>query len=195
MEETTAETIDEEGWMHSGDIAKIDDDHDNDLPKPSGFISITGRIKELIITAGGENVPPVLIEDQFKLAMPCLANCMAVGDKRKFLIILLCLYVEIDEEGNALNILTGAAKEVSMQIGSSATTTDEASKCDKWKKYLDDGMAKANDAATSRAQRVTKYALLPSDFTVPGGELTPTLKLKRSVTAEKYTSVIESLYD
>lgn len=60
--EKTAETIDEDGWLHSGDVAKFDDDEDPMVPSPSGFMSITGRIKELIITAGGENIPPVLIE-------------------------------------------------------------------------------------------------------------------------------------
>lgn len=60
--EKTAESIDEDGWMHSGDVAKFDDDEDPTVPSPSGFMSITGRIKELIITAGGENIPPVLIE-------------------------------------------------------------------------------------------------------------------------------------
>jgi len=194
MPEMTAATIDEDGWLHSGDIVNIDDDNDETLAKPSGFLSITGRIKELIITAGGENVPPVLIEDQFKLAMPCLSNCMAVGDKRKFLSILLCLHTDVDEEGNSLNTLSGVALETSKKIGSVATTTEEVATCENWKSYFDDGMGKANKQATSRAQTVSKWALLPSDFTIPGGELTPTLKLKRSVVADKYANVIESIY-
>jgi long-chain-fatty-acid--CoA ligase ACSBG len=194
MKDMTDNTIDSEGWLHSGDIAKIDTDNDPDIPLPSGFIAITGRIKELIITAGGENVPPVLIEDRFKEAMPALANCMVIGDKRKYLIILLCLQVEMDEEGNASTVLTGFAKETSKEIGSSATTTVEVGKCEKWKKYFDDGMAEANRHATSRAQEVAKWALLSTDFTVSGGELTPTLKLKRSVAAEKYLSTIDEVY-
>ncbi|CAN0176319.1 unnamed protein product, partial [Hapterophycus canaliculatus] len=66
--EKTAETIDEDGWMHSGDIATFDEDEDPNIEGPSGFMQITGRIKELIITAGGENVPPVLIEVRFQEA-------------------------------------------------------------------------------------------------------------------------------
>ena len=64
MKDKTTETIDSEGWLHSGDVAKFDDDNDPNIPAPSGFMSITGRIKELIITAGGENIPPVLIENE-----------------------------------------------------------------------------------------------------------------------------------
>mmetsp|Transcript_28316 Transcript_28316/g.65628 ORF Transcript_28316/g.65628 Transcript_28316/m.65628 type:complete len:496 (+) Transcript_28316:387-1874(+) len=194
MEEKTKETIDPDGYLHSGDIVKIDGDNDPEIPKPSGFISITGRIKELIITAGGENVPPVLIEEQFKLAMPALANCMVIGDKRKFLTILLCLHVETDDEGAATNKLAGTALDVSKEIGSDATTTEEVKLDPKWEKYFNDGMAKANDAATSRAQKVAKWALLPTDFTEKGGELTPTLKLKRSEAQKKYKDTIEGLY-
>ena len=161
----------------------------------TGFISITGRIKELIITAGGENVAPVLIEEAMKEEMPALSNCMVIGDKRKFLSILFCLQVEIDAvTGVASNKLTGAALDTSKSIGSKAVTTEQAKTCEKWKKYLDDGMAAANKKAISRAQNVGKWALLDTDFTEPGGELTPTLKLKRSVAAEKYASVIEAIY-
>eukprot|EP00542_Grammatophora_oceanica_P011841 CAMPEP_0194049404 /NCGR_PEP_ID=MMETSP0009_2-20130614/30632_1 /TAXON_ID=210454 /ORGANISM="Grammatophora oceanica, Strain CCMP 410" /LENGTH=680 /DNA_ID=CAMNT_0038695557 /DNA_START=51 /DNA_END=2093 /DNA_ORIENTATION=+ len=194
MPEKTKETINSDGWLLSGDVVAIDDCDNPDIPKPSGFISITGRIKELIITAGGENVPPVLIEEQMKLAMPALANCMVIGDKRKFLSILLCLQVEVGEDGVPTNKLTGTALDTSKEIGSSATTTDEVQSDDKWKAYFDKGVETANEAATSRAQKVAKWSLLTSDFSEPGGELTPTLKLKRSVAADKYTDVIEGMY-
>lgn len=193
MEEKTMETIDSEGFLHSGDIVKMDGD---DWHGPNtGFISITGRIKELIITAGGENVAPVLIEEEMKNAMPALSNCVVIGDKRKFLSILFCLHVEIDEvDGTASNKLAGAALEVCKQIGSSATTTDEARNDAAWKKYLDDGMAAANANAISRAQRVAKWTILDTDFTEKGGELTPTLKLKRNVVVDKYAAEIEAIY-
>lgn len=195
MPAETKATIDEQGFLHSGDVVKIDGDNDPEIPRPSGFIAITGRIKELIITAGGENVPPVLIENQFKQEMPALSNCMVIGDKRKFLTILLCLQVEIDpESGAASHKLTGEALSTSKAIGSSATTTDEAKNDSKWQAYFDEGMKKANDKATSRAQTIGKWALLLSDFTEKGGELTPTLKLKRSVAAIKYNDEIEALY-
>merc|ERR1712165_323659 len=194
MPDKTKETIDPDGFLHSGDVVKIDNCLQDGVEN-TGFVSITGRIKELIITAGGENVAPVLIEDDMKEAIPALSNCMVIGDKRKFLSILFCLQVEVSTEtGEASNKLTGAALDTSKEIGSSAVTTTEVMKCELWKKYLDEGMAAANEKAISRAQRVAKWALLETDFTEPGGELTPTLKLKRSVAADKHSSVIEGLY-
>lgn len=194
MEDKTKETIDEDGWLHSGDVVKFDGDDDPDIPKPSGFMTITGRIKELIITAGGENVPPVLIEEHLKDAMPALSNCMVIGDKRKFLSVVFCLFVEIDDDGIPSDKLTGHALETSKKIGSSATTATEAKDCDKWKAYFDEGVKVANKKATSRAQNVGKWSLLTTDFTERGGELTPTLKLKRNVTADKYHDIIEEMY-
>lgn len=195
MPDKTKETVDSEGWMHSGDVVKIDDDHDERIPKPSGFVSITGRIKELIITAGGENIPPVLIEEELKAAIPALSNAMVVGDKRKFLTVLLCLQVDVDiETGVASNKLTGHALETSKEIGSTATTTDEVQNDPKWADYFDKGVKVANEKATSRAQKIGKWCLLSTDFTEKGGELTPTLKLKRSVAADKYSPEIEAMY-
>jgi long-chain-fatty-acid--CoA ligase ACSBG len=194
MCDKTNETIDADGWLHSGDVVTIDDNHDPSIPQPSGFISITGRIKELIITAGGENVPPVLIEDHLKTAMPALSNAMVIGDKRKFLSVVLCLQVDIDANGLATNKLIGRALDTAKEIGSAATTADEARDDPKWQAYFDEGVKKANASAASRAQQVGKWSLLSTDFTELGGELTPTLKLKRSVAAEKHAVVIEAMY-
>jgi long-chain-fatty-acid--CoA ligase ACSBG len=194
MPDKTAEAIDPEGWLHSGDVVRIDENHDPRIPPPSGFVYITGRIKELIITAGGENVPPVLIEEALKGAMPALSNAMVIGDKRKYLTVLLCLQVEVDGEGVASNQLAGRALDVGKEIGSTAKTTDEARKDPKWQEYFEKGLKAANTKATSSAQKVGKWSLLDTDFTEKGGELTPTLKLKRSVTAEKYSQVIEAMY-
>lgn len=194
MPEETKKTIDPDGWLHSGDMAAIDEDHDDRIKKPSGFIRITGRIKELIITAGGENVPPVLIEEHLKEAMPALSNAMVIGDKRKYLTVLFCLQVDVDDDGNPTNKLAGHALEVCKEIGSTAKTTEEARNDPKWKTYFDEGIKEANKKATSHAQRVQKWTLLSTDFSEKGTELTPTLKLKRSVTAEKYAKEIEAMY-
>ena len=187
--------VEPEGWLHSGDVVSIDVDHDPNVPQPSGFVSITGRIKELIITAGGENVPPVLIEEEIKDAMPALSNAMVIGDKRKFLTVLLTLQVEVDlTTGIPSNKLTGHALEACKEIGSTAKTTEEARDDPKWHAYFDSGVKKANSKATSRAQNVGKWTLLTEDFSEAGGVLTPTLKLKRSAAVEKYAADIEKMY-
>lgn len=192
--ESTAATIDNEGFLHSGDVAEFDNNTHPNIPAPSGFMRITGRIKELIITAGGENIPPVIIEQEMKSTMPAISNCMVIGDKRKFLTILFTLMVEVDEDGVPTNRLTGLSLETSRKIGSEATTTQEARECPHWQKLFDDGIKAANARTTSRAQVVQKWALLDGDFSEKGGELTPTLKLKRSVAAAKYEDVINALY-
>jgi long-chain-fatty-acid--CoA ligase ACSBG len=137
----------------------------------------------------------VLIEEEFKKALPCLSNCMVVGDRRKFLTILLTLKCKVDSEGKPCDALDGAALKQSSLIGSSATTVSEAMKCPEWNAYLQQGMSEANTKSTSRAQYINKYALLPTDFSIHGGELTPTLKVKRPVVLEKYTKYVEAMYN
>jgi long-chain-fatty-acid--CoA ligase ACSBG len=195
MEDKTRDTIDRDGFLHTGDIGTVDEYHKEGMVNPSGFLRITGRLKEIIITAGGENIPPVIIEEQMKDAMPALSNCMVIGDKRKFLSMLCCLHVEIDDDdGLPTNKLSEKALYTSINIGSNAKTTDEAKICPKWKKYLDDGIRTANSKATSRAQQVAKWILLSSTFTEKSGELTPTLKLKRNVTMDIYSDIVENIY-
>lgn len=195
MPKETRETIDDEGFLHSGDVAEFDENDDFDIPKPSGFMKITGRIKELIITAGGENVPPVLIENEMKAAMLAISNCMVIGDKRKFLSMLVSLKVEVDQE-TALptDRLAPDSLFVAKQIGSDAKTYSEAMVDPKWNDYVNKGMKAGNSKTTSQAQIVQVWKWLPVDFSEKGGELTPTLKLKRKVAAEKHSALIESIY-
>jgi long-chain-fatty-acid--CoA ligase ACSBG len=183
-EAATKETL-QNGWLLSGDVGAFDDD---------GFLRITGRIKELIITAGGENVPPVLIEDSLASELEALSNIMVIGDKRKFLTFVCTFRVVMDEDGAPTNQLDRTALKVGKEIGSTATTVEEAIACEKFQKYIADGMKRSNDASTSRAQRVQKFLVLKKDFSIPGGELTPTLKLKRSVVAKMYADEIDSMY-
>lgn len=184
-EQVTKDTIDAEGWIHSGDCGKIDE---------NGFMSITGRIKELIITAGGENVPPILIEDCVKEELPLLSNVMLIGDARKFLSALFTLRVNPDSEGHPTDKLDAKALTIMAEIGSSAKTVAEAKADEKVKKYLDAGLKRANAKATSRAQNIAKYEVLDVDFSIGGTELTPTLKLKRKVVMQKYADLIEKMY-
>jgi long-chain-fatty-acid--CoA ligase ACSBG len=195
MPEKTAETIDSEGYLHSGDISEFDDNHIPEVPKPSGFMRITGRIKELIITAGGENVPPVLIENEVKAACVAISNVMVVGDRRKYLAMVVSLKCEIDAEtAQPTDKLATDSLFIGEQIGSSATTMTEAAADPLWTKCIDDAMKIANSKTTSNAQIVQKWKMLPIDFSEKAGDLTPTLKLKRSVVCEKYSHLLDDLY-
>eukprot|EP00735_Rhodelphis_limneticus_P003574 TRINITY_DN1505_c0_g1::TRINITY_DN1505_c0_g1_i1::g.28184::m.28184 TRINITY_DN1505_c0_g1::TRINITY_DN1505_c0_g1_i1::g.28184 ORF type:complete len:655 (+),score=175.46,sp/Q5ZKR7/ACBG2_CHICK/50.46/0.0,AMP-binding/PF00501.23/1.1e-88,Cas_Cas2CT1978/PF09707.5/0.0057,Cas_Cas2CT1978/PF09707.5/6.4e+03 TRINITY_DN1505_c0_g1_i1:51-1967(+) len=178
---STAETIDSNAYLHSGDVGKIDKD---------GFLFITGRIKELIITAGGENIPPIVIEDGIKREGPAISNVMVIGDKRKYLTCLITLKTASTDEGASDQLVAEAA-----QIDPSVQTTQDAMKSEAVRKYIEHAITEYNTKhAVSNAQKVQKFRLLPQDFTVPGGELTPTLKLKRRVVCQKYEAMIEEMY-
>jgi long-chain-fatty-acid--CoA ligase ACSBG len=181
MEKTT-ESIDEDGWLHSGDVGAIDE--------ATNMLRITGRIKELIITAGGENIAPVPIEDCIKKNCPGISNVMMVGDKRKYNTLLVTLKQVSDGEEGFTEELTGTSLEVNPDV----KTVKQAQTDAKWKSYIEEGIAKYNKTAVSNAQRIQKFKILDTDFSVPGGELTATQKLKRNVVTEKYASVISSMY-
>ncbi|NXL72992.1 ACBG2 ligase, partial [Leptocoma aspasia] len=188
MEDKTKEAIDEDGWLHSGDLGK----HDKD-----GFLFITGRIKELIITAGGENIPPVPIEDAVKSAVPIISNAMLVGDKAKFLSMLLTLKSVVDAEtGEPRDDLAPEALEFCQKLGSKATKVSEiiSSKDKAVYAAIQKGISAVNEGAVSNAQKVQKWVLLEKDFSLFGGELGPTMKLKRPVVAQKYRDQIAQFY-
>ncbi|XP_053405562.1 long-chain-fatty-acid--CoA ligase ACSBG2-like isoform X2 [Mercenaria mercenaria] len=184
--EKTKEAIDEQGWLHSGDVGKKDKD---------GFLYITGRIKELIITAGGENIAPVPVEDNVKEALHCVSNCMLIGDKRKFLSMLITLKCNMDLNTNEpLETLSPECLTWCKSVGSSATTVNEAIADQAVLKAIQAGIDKANDKSISRAARVQKWSILGADFSIPGGELGPTLKLRRPIVVKKYEKTIEGFY-
>lgn len=187
-EEKTNEAIDPEGWLHTGDIGFIDRD---------GYLYITGRIKELIITAGGENVPPVIIEDLVKAECPAISNAFLVGDKKKYLTTLVTLKTEMDSEGAPKDELASETLRWMQELGLSHTKLSEVMSAGPEPKVmgaLQQAIVRANKHSASNAQKVQKVAVLPHDFSIPTGELGPTMKLKRNVVAKMYEDIIESLY-
>ncbi|XP_035699558.1 long-chain-fatty-acid--CoA ligase ACSBG2-like isoform X1 [Branchiostoma floridae] len=188
MEDKTREALDEEGLLHSGDLGKKDQE---------GFLYITGRIKELIITAGGENIPPVLIEDTVKEELPIISNAMLIGDKRKFLSCLLTPKVEMDAEtGAPTDDLTQQAIDFCRKVGSQATKASEIAEGRDTiiTEAIQAGITRANKRAASRAQNIQKWLLLQQDFSIPGGELGPTLKLRRPIVNKMYAETIDKFY-
>mmetsp|Transcript_11982 Transcript_11982/g.26135 ORF Transcript_11982/g.26135 Transcript_11982/m.26135 type:complete len:642 (+) Transcript_11982:50-1975(+) len=170
-------TIDDEGWVHTGDMGCIDAD---------GFLKITGRFKELIITTGGENVAPVPIESAMLEAMPALSRVVVIGEQRKFLSMLVYPRTEQDNS----NKLAGPAVEVD----SEAKTVEDTKGSALWKSYVEDGMKRANKVAISSAAKVQKFTVLDEDLSVDNGLLTPTLKVKRAVVQRQLGSVIDAMY-
>ncbi|XP_048845362.1 long-chain-fatty-acid--CoA ligase ACSBG2-like isoform X2 [Brienomyrus brachyistius] len=188
MPEKMEEALDAEGWLRSGDLGKHD---------AEGFLYITGRIKELIITAGGENIPPVPVEDAVKEAMPLISNAMLIGDKRKFLSMLLTLKCQMNmETGAPEDELTADAVELCRKLGSPATRVSEiAGGRDRAvNAAIQEAINSVNEHATSNAQRIQKWVVLEHDFSIPGGELGPTMKLKRPEVLKIYKEQIENFY-
>jgi long-subunit acyl-CoA synthetase (AMP-forming) len=168
--EATAAAIDENGWLHSGDIGDLDAD---------GFLAITDRKKELLITAGGENVSPQAVEGQL-LSIPVVAQAVVIGDRRKYLAALVTLDPErVAAEAEA--------------AGSPARNPSAAAGCPTFRAHLEKQIEAVNQKL-ARVQTVKKFTILPNELTIAGGELTPTMKLKRRVILAKYEKEIEGLY-
>lgn len=182
MPEKTADTFDDEGFLRTGDIGEIRD----------GFTLITGRIKEMIITAGGENCAPVLLEEEIKARLPGVSNVVMIGDRQKYLIALITLKVDPNATGGFTNQLSPQA----MAVDPACKTFEDAQKSAIWKQYLDQGIEGANSVAVSRAQHTRKYTLIAGDFSPVGEtpELTPTMKLRREVFHKKYLDIIKTTY-
>jgi long-chain acyl-CoA synthetase len=166
----TAALIDAGGWLHTGDIGMIDAD---------GFVSVTDRKKELIITAGGENIAPAAVENVL-VAHPLIGQALAYGDRRPHMVALLTLD---GEAAPAWARTRGIAAGSLAALASDPQVLAEVAAA----------VAAANERL-ARVQQVKRWRLLPVEWTAESGELTPTLKLKRRVVHAKYADIIDSLY-
>jgi long-subunit acyl-CoA synthetase (AMP-forming) len=169
--EKTAEAIDADGWLHTGDVATIDDD---------GYVRIVDRKKELIINAAGKNMSPANIESRLKAASPLIGQAIAIGDRRPYNVALIVL--DPDACG-AYAVKAGLAD------------ASPAALCE------NEGIVAAVTAAVeeanaglSRVEQIKTFRILPVDWLPGGDELTPTMKLKRKPIAEKYVAEIDALY-
>lgn len=186
MQKETLATIDNQGWLHTGDQAIIDED---------GFVRITGRLKELIVTAGGENISPVPIESKLMELCPIIASCVVIGDKRQFLSCLIALKAETNPvTGEPGEKLLPVAVETLKALGSTSTTITEARSDPIVARMIDQAIEGYNQVAISRAANIRKWIMLDRDLSIGRGELTATLKLKRAVVHRQYEKEISEMY-
>ncbi len=167
----TAEAIDPDGWFHSGDIGEIDD---------RGFVRITGRKKEIIVTAAGKNVAPAVLEDRLR-AHFLVGQCMVVGDAQPFIGALITL------DPDALPVW------LAQQGLSASTPMSEIVKHDVIQSEIQEAVNSANKAV-SHAEAIKKFTVLETDWTEEGGQMTPSLKLKRNVVLKEHEADIAEIY-
>jgi long-chain acyl-CoA synthetase len=168
--DATAETL-VDGWLYSGDIGRFDED---------GFLFITDRKKDLIITAGGKNVAPQNIEKLVR-EIDGIGNAVIIGDRRKFLSAL----VTVDpEQGPALAERRGWP-----------TDPPALAEHTEFRVYIEEAIARHVNADLARYETIKKFTILAHDFTVERGELTPTQKVKRRVINDRYAEEIEAFYE
>ncbi|HMJ73025.1 MAG TPA: AMP-dependent synthetase/ligase [Solirubrobacterales bacterium] len=172
MPEKTAETIDADGWLHTGDIGELDDD---------GYLRIVDRKKELIINAAGKNMSPASIESKLKAASPLIGQVAAVGDGRRYNVALIVLdpdYAPAWAQG---------------QGGIEDATLESLAEHEAVRQQIEAAVGSANERM-ARVEQIKKFKILPTEWAPGGDELTPTMKLKRKPIEHKYAGEIDALY-
>jgi long-chain-fatty-acid--CoA ligase ACSBG len=186
-EVATRETKDKHAVLHSGDEGRID--------PGNGVVSITGRLKEIIMTSGGENVAPVPIEHTVKEELPFISNAVLIGDQQKYIQVMLTLKVNTTPIGKPTQDLSPEAIGELEKLGiTGLTTVSQAAESPELKAAITAGIKRANLKAPSAAAMVKDWFLIHEDFWVGGGELTPTLKLMRREIARKHEAAITKAY-
>jgi long-chain acyl-CoA synthetase len=170
-DQATSESF-EDGWFKTGDLGAVDE---------AGFLTITGRKKEIIVTAGGKNVAPAVLEDQLR-SHPLISQAMVVGDAKPFIGALITIDPEAIEGWKQRN-----GKPAGSSVGDLANDPDLLAEVD--------AAVKQANLSVSHAESIRKFRILPVDFTEDTGELTPTMKVKRKVVAEKFADDIAAIYD
>ena len=169
-EKANSEVLSSDGWFRTGDLGHIDED---------GYLFITGRKKELLVTAGGKNVAPAVLEDRLR-AHPLVSQCMVVGDNKPFIAALITIDQDSLKSWIAINKKDGATLDSLVNDPDLnaviQTAVDEANK------------------AVSRAESIRKFTILATDFTIAGGQLTAKLSIKRHVVTSQFQSQIDHLY-
>ena len=181
----TAETI-IEGWLHTGDVGKIDSE---------GFISITGRKKEIYVSSGGKNIAPLVIEETMK-SIPLLSQCFLVGDGRKYCSALFTLDVGAilrDKIGVQSNAIPKDPREQLTMLGEKGHSLSDFTDSEDVKSEIQSFVNDLN-GQFSNPEQLKKFSILPRDFTIDDGELTPTLKIRRKQIRENWSEMIESMY-
>jgi long-chain acyl-CoA synthetase len=168
-EAATSEVLERDGWFHTGDVGEIDEE---------GFVRITGRMKEILVTAGGKNVAPSVLEDRVR-AHALVSQCLVVGDGQPFIAALVTIDPEAFPDW-------ASAHEKSGDI---AAYVDDPDLRAEVQRAVDEA-----NAAVSRAESIRKFVILPGDWTEEGGQLTPSLKLKRNVVVREHKDDIAALF-
>jgi long-chain acyl-CoA synthetase len=171
-EAATKEMIDEDGWLHTGDLGTLDDE---------GFLTITGRKKDLIITSAGKNVAPAVLEDRLR-AHWLVSECLVVGDARPYIAVLVAGDVEAFSQWKADNGKPQASTFADLRDDPALQAEIQAA------------VDEANKAV-SHAEAIKKFTILDEEFTEAGGQLTPTMKVRRHVVMEQFAAQIAALYD
>ena len=172
MPDETAELLDDEGWLHTGDVGELDAENN---------LKITGRKKDLLITAGGKNVAPAEMEAHIK-TITGVGQAVVVGDRQPY----LCALIALDPD---------ALADLCNEAGIEAGSIEQIAANDKLKSFLEGRIEERCNARVARYQTIKKFKVLPTPFTVETGEITPTMKLKRNVVNKKFSELIDGMYN